>query len=569
MWRSVVFLLCVLLAALGTWATFDPGAKPADFVIASTEPRTVDPHRVSWVSEVQLAQAMFEGLTRLNDQTFLPEPAVATHWEFDAEQRAYNFHLRADARWSNGQPVTAEDFRYSWLRVLDPRTEAQYASLMVFIRGAEEYYRSRLNDDAGDDVPADAVGIEALDPATLRVTLARPCSYFLELTAFIAFAPVHRASVERFSGGDGHVGRGGAQEWTRPGNMVSNGPFLVAEWGFKRSIRLTRNPHYWDTASIGIDSIEALHTPDASASLVAYQTGRVHLISPVERLVAERLQTEQASGRRSDFHAGDRFATFFYRVNCRRPPLDSADFRKALSLAIDREAICTQLLRTGETPALHYVAPSGLALMERTGAQGQRVRYSPPAGLGAGLSRAERVALAREHLRRSGVGSAAAVRPIRILFPGEAEQRLLAEAIQQMWQRDLGIRVELQVTEPKVISTRIRSLDYDVARSNWFGDYLDPSTFLEMFQTDSGNNRTGWSNAEYDRLVSAATHEPDDAERYRLLAAAERILVEEELPILPVYFRRGGFLLSPRFEGLADNVKDVLFIHRVRPAAPR
>ncbi len=566
MWRSVAFILCVLLAALATWATFDPGAEPADFVIAASEPRTVDPHRVSWVSEVQLAQAMFEGLTRLNDQTFLPEPAVATHWEIDDQHRSYVFYLRPDARWSNGEPVTAADFRYSWLRVLDPRTEAQYATLMVFIRGAEEYYRSRLNDDPDDDVPADAVGIEALDPATLRVSLSRPCSYFLELTAFIAFAPVHRASVER-SQPDG--GRGSAQEWTRPGNMVSNGPFVMAEWGFKRSIRLKRNPHYWDAASIGIDSIEALHTPDASASLVAYQTGRVHLISPVERLVAERLLKEQASGRRSDFHAGDRFATFFYRVNCRRPPLDSADFRKALSLAIDREAICSQLLRTGETPALHYVPLSGVPLMERTDAQGRPVRYEPPAGLGAGLSCEERVALAREYLRRSGVGSPATVRPIRILFPGEAEQRLLAEAIQQMWQRDLGIRVELQVTEPKVISTRIRALDYDVARSNWFGDYLDPSTFLEMFQTDSGNNRTGWSHPEYDRLVVAATHEPDDGERYRLLAAAEKILVEDELPILPVYFRRGGFLLSPRFEGLADNVKDVLFIHRVRPAAPR
>lgn len=569
MLRTLLVIVIVPVAALLVWLGLGRSRPRADFVYASVEPRTVDPHRASWLWEIQLAAAMFEGLTRLNAETFEPEPAVAERWEVDPDGRGYTFHLRAAACWSTGEPVVAEDFRSAWLRVLDPRCEAQYASLLFVIRGAEAYYRSRLNDERGDDLPAETVGVAAPDPRTLRVTLAGPCPYFLDLTSFITFAPAHRPTIARWAYRDGEVLRSTQHLWTRPGRIVCNGAFVLTEWRFKECIGLARNPRYWDAAAIGVDTIEAYITSDANAALIAYETGRIDHLRGLERSVAQTLLAEQRAGRRSDFVTGDRFATFFFRVNCRRGPLSRPELRRALALALDRPAICAHVLRLGEAPAYTLVPRPVLPLMRRRAADGTPVYYEPPAGLGAGLDAAGRAALARECLARSGYDPARD-RPLELaLVSGDPEERAVCQAVQAMWQEVLGVKVALRTIEGKVLSSRIRDLDYDLARSNWFGDYLDPSTFLDLFTTDSGQNRTGWSHAEYDRLIAAAAAEADNGRRYALLSAAERILCEEELPIVPVFHRRGDYLLSPRFEGLRDNVRDLLPIHRVRRRGQR
>jgi oligopeptide transport system substrate-binding protein len=565
--RLLVALTVLPVAALLTWLAFGVRPQRADFVVAYQEPRTLDPHRVSWAAEIQLANTLFEGLTRLNAETFQPEPAVAARWEVNQEQTRYTFHLRPQARWSNGDPVVAEHFRFAWLRVLDPPVESQYASLLFVIAGAEDYYRSRLNGDASDDVPAERVGIGASDAHTLRVRLVGPCSYFLDLTSFPTLAPVHPPTLERWAYREGRVLRGTRHLWTRPGNLVCNGAFILSGWDFKQRLLLQRNPHYWDAGNIHVDSIEVYLTADLNADLIAYETGRVDLVQSLETAVARVLRGEQQAGRRSDFHLGDRFATCFLRVNCRRPPLDNADLRKALALAIDKPAICTQVLGLGETPADTYVPRGALHLMTRAGPKGETTYYHPPDGLAAGLSYAERVELARAHLRRSGFERVAATRPIEITYAPHPDIQRVAEAVQAMWESALGIRVELRVVEPKVLNSKINSLDYDVARCNWFGDYLDPSTFLNMFRTHDGQNRTGWSHAEYDRLLAAAGSEADNARRFALFRAAERILCEQQVPIIPLYFRRGAFLLNPAFTGLKDNVRDILPIHRVRQAS--
>jgi oligopeptide transport system substrate-binding protein len=558
--RTLLTLILAPPLLLLVWLGLGPGAQRADFVLTCNEPRTLDPQRVSWLDEIQLAGAIFEGLTRLNPETFQPEPAVASRWNGSADGSAYTFHLRPDARWSTGELVTAEDFRFAWLRALDPRSEAQYAHLLFVIRGGEDYYRSRLDEDAANDMPADEVGIRAPAPQTLEVRLARPCPYFLELTSFPTFSPNHRPTLAAWAYRDGQVLRSTQHLWTRPAHIVCNGAFVLARWDFKQSIWLRRNPCYWDAAHIAVRTIEAWITSDPNAALIAYETGRVDLVRGLERSVAVRLR----NSRRRDFHLSDRFATYFYRINCRRPPLDNADLRKALSLTIDREALCAHVLRLGEQPAYTYVPRPALPLMPRTSANGTTIYYQPPEGLGADLSPADRVSLAREYLRRSGFDRIAADRPLEIAFPPEPEQRLLAEAIQAMWESTLGIPVVLRSLEGKVLSARIRDLDYDLARSDWFGDYLDPGTFLEMFTTDSGQNRTGWSSATYDALIGAASAERDDAQRFALFAQAEQVLCAQELPIIPIFFRRGDYLLRPRFTGLHDNVRDLLPIHRVR-----
>lgn len=563
-----ILLLVVLVPMVGVlvWLAADPRARRADFVLDTLEPRTLDPQRVSWLPEIQLAAAMFEGLTRLNPETFQPEPAVAERWNVSADQRRYVFHLRPTARWSTGEPVVAEDFRFAWLRAIDPAASAQYASLFFVIDGAEAYYRSRLNDTPDDDRPASSVGIAVDDEATLTVTLANPCPYFLDLTSFITFTPSHRPTLDRWAYRDGQVLRSTQHLWTRPENIVCNGAFVLEHWAFKERIWLRRNRHYWDGANIHVDTIEAYSQDNPNAALIAYKTGRIDHLRGVERNVAEVLLAEQQAGERSDFYTGDRFATFFFRVNCQRPPLDNADLRKALTLAIDRPALCTHVLRLGETPAWTFVPRTVLDQMPRADEAGNTIYYEPPDGLDTDLSDAERIDLARAHLAQSGF---AGERPLEIAFAStDPEQRALAEAIQAMWIEALGLPIMLKAVEGKVLSTRIRNLDYDVARSNWFGDYMDPSTFLDMFTTASGQNRTGWSHPEYDRLIAAAASTPDNARRFDLFRAAERILCEDEVPILTVFYRRGNYLLSPRFTGLNNNVRDLLPIHRVRMIRP-
>ncbi|MGE0481110.1 MAG: peptide ABC transporter substrate-binding protein [Phycisphaerae bacterium] len=570
MLRTLLLVLGLPSATLLVFLALAAREERADFVFATEEPRTIDPHRVSWLAEIQVANALFEGLTRVDPRTLQPEPAVAASWERSADRLEYTFHLRPDARWSNGERVVAEHFRYAWLRALDPATQSQYAALLFVIDGAERFYRARLDGAASTAASrgAESVGVDAPDADTLRVRLAGPCPYFLDLTSFPTFAPVYPPLLERWRAG----GRAADAErtlhlWTRAENIISNGAFVLTRWDFKRRLWLERNAHYWDREHVALRTIEVYITADPNAALLGFETGRIDLYRQLSTPVARVLLEQQRRGERRDFRVGPRLATYFYRVNCRRPPLDNPDLRKALSLAIDREAICEQVMGLGETPAYTYVPRGALAAMPRTTRDGRTILYAPPTGLGEGLAAAEREALAREHLRRSGFAARFPSRAIEISFAANPDYQRVAEAMQAMWERVLGVRVDLRAIEGKVLSERIRNLDYDVARSDWFGDYLDPGTFLDMFTSTSGQNRTGWSDATYDGWIAAATREPDDERRYGLFQQAERRLCVEELPIIPVYFRSGNMLLRARFEGLDDNIRDLLPIHRARPVA--
>lgn len=558
---SLIVLLIPALLLLG-WLSWGSAEPRADFVLATEEPRTLDPHRASWLNELQVADALFEGLTRLNPQTLHPEPGVAESWSFTEDHRTCTFQLRESARWSNSDPVRAEDFLFSWLRVLDPRTESQYAAMLFIIEGAKAYHDSRTTADETDDLPANSVGIEVLGEHTLRIRLAVTCSYLLELTAFPALFPVHRPTIEKFAYRDGVVLRSTRHLWTRPENIVCNGPYTIADWQFKKRILLRRNTLYSGAARAALDTVEVLIAPDPNIALRAYESGRVDFVRDVPATIAQALFREVRAGRRSDFHIGDRFSTYFYRANCRRPPLDQPAFRRALSLAIDRDALCVQVTGMGETPALTYVPAGSVQWMARdSGGAGQTI-YQPPRGLGAGKTYAERLAWARAELTQSGFDPRS--REIELMFaPNPAYQRV-AEALAAMWERDLGLRITLRTIEGKVLSERVRALDYDLVRSDWSGDYLDPMTFLEMFTTDNGQNRTGWSNPDYDAAIAAAVMEADDARRFDLLHAAERILCEQELPILPLYHRRGNFLLRTGYQGITDNIREYFPLYVLR-----
>lgn len=568
MFRTFALALLLPLLALLAWLGLAARTPPADFVVASEEPRTIDPHRVSLLGEMQVARACWEGLTRPNEGTLLPEAGVAERWDYDPQTLTYTFHLRPDARWSNGAAVTAEDFRYAWLRVLNPRLASQYYALLFAVAGAERYFNSRLNQAAEDDLPAESVGVAAVDARTLRVTLAQPCSYFLDLTSFPTLAPVYPPTIERWRGPDGRIATRDAPRWTRPEHVVCNGAFVPAAWEFKKTMRLQRNEHYWERAAIDLDSIEVLVAPEPNLALLAYETGRVHLVRSLSNTTARVLYEQAQAGQRPDFVAGPRFATFFFRLNCSRPPLDNADFRRALALAVDRETLAGAVMGMGEEPAYTYVPRGSVREMPRSGPDGGTVLYEPPAGLGAGLARGQREELARELLRVSGFDPRRG-RAIEITYASQLpDYQRVAESVQAMWERVLGLRVTLRALESKVLSSEVRQLSYDVVRADWYGDYMDPSTFLDMFTTGNGQNRTGWSNPRYDELIAAAAAEPDNRRRFALFREAEALLCEEQVPIVPLFFRTGSYLLAPGFTGLRDNSRETLLIHRVRRVRP-
>ncbi|MBI5865305.1 MAG: peptide ABC transporter substrate-binding protein [Planctomycetes bacterium] len=563
--RLIALLIVVPTAAVLLGLALIRAEPRAEFVVASDELRTIDPHRVSYMDEIQVANCLFEGLTRLNADSQQPEPGVAESWTISPDRRSYRFSLRADARWSDGSPVNAEDFRFAWLRALDPAVQSQYASLLFPIEGAEAFYKSLAS--GGIRLPAESVAVSAPDDRTLEVHLRAPCAYFLDLTAFPTLHPLPRPTIERWAYRDGHV-LPAQHEWTKPENLVCNGPFRLHRWEFKRRLLLSRNPHYWDRASLGVETIEIAVAMSPAAQLLAYETGRVDLVRGVEPEVGTVLRRESDAGRRTDFHVGPRYSTFFLRVNCRREPFESNPaLRRALALAIDRRSICDAVLGLGETPADTFVPRAAAALMPRTAADGSIIHYQPPVGLasemrGDGLHELpfERcVELARDELRKSGFDPAS--RLIRLAYASDPpQQKRIVEAIQAMWERSLGLRVELEVMERKVLAQRIRALDYDVVRSDWYGDYMDPATFLEMFTSGNSQNRTGWSNETYDRLIGETLSAVDEQVRFDRFREAERLLCVDEMPIIPVYFKTGNYLLRPTFGGFSDNVRDTLAI---------
>ena len=560
---TVVLIAGVGLATLA-WSARE---RPADFTYVNVlEPRTLDPALVSWTDEFRIGRALFEGLTRLNDQHFRPEPGVAERWDVSADGQTYVFHLRPEARWSNNDPVRAGDFVFAWRRVLNPAVASEYFYQLYPIKNAKRYYESHGDDDPSNDLPFEAVGVRAVDERTLRVELAYPCPYFLNLAAFLTLAPVHRPTLERWAYRDGQV-LPTKHLWTRPGNIVCNGAFVIEQWQFKRRIRLRKNPHYWDAGNIHLQTIAALPIEDVNTALLAYETGAVDMISTASPMAARALYALKQAGGRDDFHTCRYFATYFYRFNCKRPPLDDVRVRQALSLTIDREGICNRILGFGQQPAFCYVPAGSVTGMVQHDATGKAHRYRPASGLGQDMTPSERVALARRRLAEAGFPNGRGLRPLELLYNRMESHHLIAQALANRWHDELGIQVDLTQLERNVFSPRVESLDYDIARGGWIGDYMDPMTFLDMYVTDGGHNQTGFAHPQYDRLIQAATQEPHPGKRFDVLHQAETLLVGEQLPIAPIYEYVAYFLLNPRIEGIRPDSQLNLLMYRARPVA--
>lgn len=485
---------------------------PQHFVFNNeSEPETLDPAKMTGVLEDRIAKCLFEGLVTTDPKTLEPRPGVAEAWEMSPDGLVITFRLRADARWSDGQPVTAADFVRSWLRVLTPATAADYAYMLYPLAGAEDFHRGRLADPA-------QVGVAAPDPRTLVVRLRAPCPWFLELCAFHTLLPTPAEPIARHQ-----------ERWTRPGNIVGNGPFVLKSWDQRRAIVVERNPHYWDRDFVKLERVTILPHDNSETAYKLFLAGEVQWIPKLPSAKLDEIR------RRADYYSSPYFGTYFYRFNVTRPPLDDVHVRRAIAWAIDRRAIAEQIARGGQIPAGSWCPPIA--------------GYQPIPGPGLDVDRA------RRELAQSRY--AGQVPPIELLYNTDDLHKVIAEALAQQLKRTLGIEIVLRNSEWGTYLKAQDTLDYAMSRSAWIGDFGDPDTFFNLFITGSGNNKTGWGHPRYDQLVRASQTETVPEARWKLLHEAERLLVEEECPIASVYTYVAQGLLDERVMGFEPNLRDL------------
>jgi oligopeptide transport system substrate-binding protein len=479
-------------------------------------------------SDLRVGSAIFEGLLRYNPTNAAPVPGLAESWMVSPDGRTYAFRLRDNLRWSTGEPLTAEDVVYSWRRLLDPRTGSPYAGVLFYVDNGEAYHTGLVKDP-------ELLGVRALDAQQVQVRLVEPTPFFLNLCAFPTLAVVPRQAIERH--GD---------RWLLVHPVPSSGAYELVSWRLNDRIRLRRNPRYWDTASTRSEVVDLLPCVNASTALNLYETGAADIVWDKNLVPADLLDVLL---KRPDFHVHPSLGTYFIRFNVTRKPFDDPRVRQAFAMATDKRRIVEKITRGGESVARSYTPPhvSG---------------YEPPVGLDRDPETARRL------LAEAGFPNGRGFPAFDYLFDTTSRlQEQIAIELQAMWQAELGVRAELRKLEWKAYLVAQSRLDYDLCRSSWIADYDDPSTFLDMFMSHNGNNRTGWAHPAYDALLREANAELDPLRRRQVLRAAETLLVQEEAPILPLYFYNGlSYYDSNRIEGIFSNP---LAEHPIRAIARR
>lgn len=476
-----------------------------------SEPKALDPHLVSSVGDSNILRAIFEGLvTNHPSSDSLHAPGVAERWEPNADFTEWRFFLRKDARWSNGDPVTAHDFVYSYQRILHPEMAAPYASMLYFLKNGQAYNMGEVEDFAD-------VGVKAVGDHELVCTLEAPTPFLPDVVKHTTWLPVHRPTIEKFGSMTEHF-----TEWQKPGNHVSNGAFQLAEWKINAHVKVRPNPHYWDAEKVKLKGIDFFPIDNTFTEEKAFRNGLLHYTYVIPNNLIPRYQERNDPNLRIETYAG----SYFYRCNTEKAPTDNVYFRRALAHAIDQEAIVNFVTMGGQQPAYGFTPPS-------------EGGYDPPNVIQHDPEKA------REFLKKAGYESGADVPEFTIIMNTLDAHRDIAVAIQDMWRETLGLEnIRISNQEWKVFQQTVLDQNYDVARAGWIGDYVDPTTFLGMWRTGDSNNNTGWSNADYDRLLRESSLSSETEERYRILGEAEELLLSEA-PVLPIYWYTRVYLIHP------------------------
>lgn len=499
-----------------------PSAQQTFVRNIGTEPASIDPQMVEESAGSDIVNDLFEGLYTLDGDGKL-QAAGALGYELDDTGTIYTFKLRPDAKWSNGEPVTAADYVYGWQRAADPKNASNYAWFIELtgVANASEVVQGKKSPET--------LGIKALDDHTLQITLKAPVPFFLKTLSHYTTFPAPRATIEKF----GH-------EWVKPGNIVSNGAFALKEWTPNERLIAERNPHYWDNEHTVLNKVIYLEIVSDTAAYNRYRASELHYTTyPLEQYQQIKRQSPD------DLVSAPMLATYYYVFNTQRKPFDDVRVRKALSLAIDRDTITEKILGQGQLSAFSLTPPSvdGFEL-------------KPP--VSELMSKETRIKQAKALLAEAGYGPQNPL-DVNILYNTNEGHKKIALAISSMWKHNLGVKTELNNMEWKTMVSALNEGDFGVSRYSWNGDYNDASTFLDIMTSSSSANSGKWFNKAYDALLAKAHDAKDPAERNRLYQQAEA-LIDEEAPIAPVYFYVKSRLLKPFVKGYPyHNPQDLVY----------
>lgn len=482
------------------------------------DPRTLDPSLATDVVSQRVLDDLFEGLVTLGEdgQTV---PGVALAWDTSADGKTWTFRLRNDARWSNGQPVTADDFVYAWRREVDPATGSEYAQALTPIENAM--------DVAGGKMPPARLGVESAGPHTLIVHLHAPTPYLLALLTNAYLDPIYEPAVKQW--GDG---------WTQPGHMVSNGAYLLSERVINGHIALNKNLYYWDQKNVRLTKVNYFPVSDTNGAMDQYLAGNLDFtdtVSPTEKEVLQRMLGSQVV-------LAPYFGTAMFAYNLTKPPFaGNPKLRLALNIAIDRDILVKYVRRGLGIPAYNIMPPL--------------IGYDPDVPDWAGFSPDDRHALARKLYQEAGYSDKYPLEVVLTYPSGGAESRRFMEALSAMWQMNLGAHVQIYNVEWKVFLQDIQLKQPVFYWAAWIGDFPDPFTFMQLFQTGFGMNYGEYHNPRFDALVDQASSINDAATRYKLFHDADAIL-NEDAPLLTVYFDESAHLIKPYVKGWQSNITD-------------
>ncbi len=493
------------------------------------DPDSLDPHRARLWESMVVLRDLFECLTRL-DRDAKAIPAAAESWSVSDDGRVYSFKLRPNLRWSNGDPVVAEDFAAGMRRLVDPATASQYAQVVDVILNASDIAAGRK--------PVETLGVAAPDDHTVTVTLTNPAPFLPGLMAHPSTAPLHRGSLAQH--GD---------RFSRPGQQVSNGAFVLTEWLQGSYIIARRNKNYWNDAANKLDAVKYLHIADENAELRAYRAGELHCTAVVPRGQFGWIQENLAN----ELHVAPQLSTYYFGFNLDRPLFKDPRVRRALSMAIDRERLTNSVLRVGEVPAYSWVPPGVND-------------YTAQAFDYADDPMPKRIAEARELLRAAGFSKEKPLDFELRYNTGEVHAKV-AVAVAAMWKEALGLEPRLAAVEFKSLMQDIDRREVDVFRTSWIGDYNDPYTFLQYLKSNFGINLPRYSSARYDALLEEASIQTDPTSRRTLLEEAERTALADH-PLIPLYYYVNKHLVKPSVGGWYDNIMNVVYSQDLAVTGP-
>lgn len=512
-----ILILIFALASIVLASCAKKTSGTVEFIVNNgAEVQSINPTQIQGTPEHRVFQALFEGLVAYDPKTSVAVPGVAKSWERNADGTVVTFHLREDAKWSDGTPITAQTFVDSWLYYMSPEVAAVYAYMpAAVIKGATDYNAGKAD--------ASTVGLRAVDEHTFEVTLAGPVPYAVDMMAHYSFSPLPMHAIKKY--GD---------DWIKPGKFVGNGPFVLEDWIPQEKLTVTKNENYWQKDKVYIDRVIFYPTDNATTAYNRYTNGEadwnISGLFPPDMLDEIKL--------RDDFQLAPNLGSYYAYFNMNNPVLKDVRVRKAMILACDMQELVDKVTRAGQLATGAYVP--------------EMAGYTPTKGFHFNLDEAKKL------LADAGYPDGKGFPKMTYIYNTNELHKKIAEWLQQQWKKNLGIDIELQNMEWNSFLAKRQANDFELARAAWVGDYKDPSNFLELLLSDSGNNDGRYNNAEFDALVKKAATMPAGKERMKVLEKAENIAIDQDAAVIPMYiYVTTNLIDTNKWDGWYTNTLDI------------